>query len=46
MRRVRDMGMHGLHNVRGDGVSGVWGAADETRCVGDMEGGSERCGGG
>ena len=25
MRRVRDMGMHGLHNVRGDGVSGVWG---------------------
>ena len=37
MRRVRDMGMLGLHNVRGGGVSGV-GAEDETRCVWDMEG--------
>ena len=38
------MGMHGLHNVRGDGVSGVWGAEDETRCAGDMEGVSDVAG--
>ena len=38
------MGMHGLHNVRGDRVSGVWGRRIK-RDVGDMEGVSDVVGG-
>lgn len=36
VRRVRDMEMHGLHNV---GVVSVVGAEDETRCGEIINGG-------